>query len=126
MIHKPKDVLQALKKYKKQNDELVICFFLDDTHSVLAIQEYTALKFIQLNLADIFVPALHAYAKAVVIAQVKTQLKGEYVPTKKEKMLTGAIVKAGCFLGITCVDHIIMTQSQYYSFHESNVLTYCA
>ena len=68
----------------------------------------------------IFIAALKASASAVILAH--NHPSGNLNPSEADITLTKKIKKAGQFLEIPVLDHIIVTTDGYYSFADNDLL----
>lgn len=68
----------------------------------------------------IFVAALKAAASSIILCH--NHPSGTLTPSLADKTLTKQAQDAGSFLGITVVDHLIITSSAYFSFAEEGLL----
>ena len=72
-----------------------------------------------LNPREIFKRALVSNAKSIIIAH--NHPSGNVIPSEQDKMATAKLKKAGEVLDIKLLDHIIISDKDYYSFYENNV-----
>jgi hypothetical protein len=70
--------------------------------------------------ADVFRYPIIAGAPAVVIAH--NHPSGEPVPSTEDLLVTRRVRQAGALLGITLLDHIIVSEHGYYSFLDAGRL----
>ena len=59
---------------------------------------------------------------ATVLACVHNHPSGSLKPSKDDKNITSVIKKAGELLNIRLLDHVIIGDDQYYSFHDNEEL----
>lgn len=69
---------------------------------------------------DLFREAVRLNAHYIVVAHNHTSLK--VTPSKQDKELTRRIQKIAILLDIPLIDHIIFTDTQYYSFRSAQIL----
>ena len=63
---------------------------------------------------DVFRPALIAGAAAIIIAH--NHPSGNTTPSEQDRKFTREAVTAGKLLNIQVLDHLIITETDYYSF----------
>lgn len=68
----------------------------------------------------VFATVLKTNATAIVLAH--NHPSGSLNPSNNDIAVTKSIVKAAKLLGITVMDHLILTAHGYYSFSENNIL----
>jgi DNA repair protein RadC len=70
----------------------------------------------------IFQPAICMHASTVIIAH--NHPSGNTKPSDTDLKLTSRLCKAGQFLEIPILEHIILTKSEFYSFSDNGNLNY--
>lgn len=68
----------------------------------------------------IFKPALENHAVAIILAH--NHPSGKLEPSEADKKITRKIVEAGNTLDIQVLDHLIITEQNYYSFADERLL----
>lgn len=68
----------------------------------------------------IFQNALLAHANAIILAH--NHPSGKLKPSQADKNLTNKVKKAGQYLDIKVLDHIIVTKDGYFSFADEGIL----
>jgi DNA repair protein RadC len=69
---------------------------------------------------EVFKGAIHAHAAQVIIAH--NHPSGNTEPSEDDLTLTKRLVEAGKILGIKIIDHVIITNSAYFSFKEKKLI----
>lgn len=69
----------------------------------------------------VFSVALKCNASNIIIAH--NHPSGSLTPSEADKRITKKLKKAGEYLDITVLDHIIMTKEDFYSFSDNGLLT---
>ena len=69
---------------------------------------------------EAFAPAVLAHAKGIIFAH--NHPSGDTDPSEQDRSLTRRLVAAGDVLGIVVLDHIIVSQGDWYSFAEAGGL----
>lgn len=71
-------------------------------------------------LRDIFYPALIHHAHGIIL--VHNHPSGDERPSRNDILITGEILKAADIMGIQFLDHVIVTDSKYFSFNDNKML----
>ncbi len=69
---------------------------------------------------QVYIAALKANASSIIIAH--NHPSGSLSPSSADIQLTNKISKAGEFLDIKMLDHLIVTDKGYYSFADNNLI----
>jgi DNA repair protein RadC len=69
---------------------------------------------------EVFAPAVERRAAAVVLAH--NHPSGIADPSEQDIAFTRTMVESGRVLGITVLDHLVVTRRSYFSFHEAGLL----
>ncbi|BAO54259.1 RadC family protein [Nonlabens marinus] len=96
---------------------------LDNSHKVLEKHQVSkgGITATHVDSRLIFKKALEAGAVAVIIAH--NHPSGTLIPSTADKQITSKIIQAGETLDIKVLDHIIITQQDYYSFADNGILS---
>lgn len=70
----------------------------------------------------IFQAALKASSSALISAH--NHPSGNLNPSEADKLITKKIFEAGKLLDISVLDHVIITQDEYFSFADQNLMDY--
>ena len=125
-LEKPKvtnstQVFELLRPYLADlNIEEFWVIFLNQANKVIAIEPVST-GGISFTLADprlIFRNALEKFATAVIVAH--NHPSGNPKPSSQDIKLTKKLVECGQILDIAVLDHLIVTQKEYYSFKDEN------
>ncbi|GAB1858045.1 JAB domain-containing protein [Flavobacteriaceae bacterium MHTCC 0001] len=68
----------------------------------------------------LFSVALKCNASSIIIAH--NHPSGNLNPSEADKTITSKLTKAGKYLDITLLDHLIITQKDYYSFVDNGLM----
>lgn len=113
--------LQQELQYKEQENFIVISLNIKnevigkDTVFIGTKNNSTA------DAREIFKTALSHNADKIIIAH--NHPDGDSLPSDDDVQITKRINLTGQLLGIPLTDHIIITQNDYFSFYENNLLT---
>ncbi len=119
-IRSGSDVADVIRKCLVTNaKENFIALYLSGSHEVIAYNVVTIglANVTQTHPREIFQPAIACGACAVVIAH--NHPSGALTASYEDKKVTKRIKEASDILGIKLLDHVIVTDSSYYSFAEN-------
>ena len=99
--------------------EHFIVFHLDGNHAVVnyTVTSIGTANSCQVHPRDIFQAALLVGSVSIVLAH--NHPSNNEQPSKEDISLTGKLVDAGKLLGIKLLDHVIVTDTDFYSLRES-------
>jgi DNA repair protein RadC len=99
--------------------EVLIALFLDARHRTLGFAEIArgTLNATRFTAKDVLIPALYANASGIVLAH--NHPSGDPSPSSADRSSTTALRRATEAIGMTLVDHLIVTDRQHYSFAEA-------
>ncbi len=69
---------------------------------------------------EVFEPAVKLSAASVIVAH--NHPSGELDPSPEDREVTKRLVEAGKLLGISLIDHVILSKNGHLSFQQSNIL----
>ena len=75
---------------------------------------------VHINPPEVFRLAIHKLAKCAIL--IHNHPSGVIDPSKEDLALTEFMIKAGKFLNINIVDHLIITENQYLSFQDAGLM----
>jgi len=117
-ITSPADALPYISHYSDRKQEHFLCLSLNGAHEVIQAR-VVSMGLVNRTLVhprEIFSDPLKDRAAAVLIAH--NHPSGNIEPSQEDIEITTRIKNAGTILGIELLDHIIFTDSAYYSFLE--------
>ncbi|MEA1911031.1 MAG: DNA repair protein RadC, partial [Spirochaetota bacterium] len=117
-ITAPADALPYISHYSDRKQEHFLCLSLNGAHEVIQAR-VVSMGLVNRTLVhprEIFSDPLKDRAAAVLIAH--NHPSGNIEPSQEDIEITRRIKNAGAILGIELLDHIIFTDSAYYSFLE--------
>lgn len=117
-IQSPKDIfflVSFMGTRKKQ--EVFVVITLNGANDVIKIHKVSVglLNRTLIHPREVFAPAVRDRAAAVI-------LSGNINPSPEDKKVTARISRAGEILGIPVLDHLIFTETEYYSFVQEGLL----
>lgn len=117
----PRDILNlSISEYlKKQEQENFIVIALNANHSVTSARVITVgtVNKSLVHARGVFRYAIMENASAVIICH--NHPSGNCSPSPEDLKVTDDLKKAGELLGITVLDHIIISKYEYFSFLEN-------
>lgn len=114
------DFLTEKLELHKEPEEVVVMLALDNKNNVNGVFEVSrgTIDSTLLNPRNVYKRALVSNAKSIVIAH--NHPAGSILPSKQDKMITASLKEAGEVLQVKLLDHLIITDKNYYSFYENN------
>ncbi len=106
---------------RHQEQECVICMFLDTRNHLLGEKELTRGTVNQslLSSRELYLEALAFHAVNIVL--VHNHPSGDPTPSEEDVIVTRQISEAGKMLGISLLDHIVIGDKCYVSFLEEQI-----
>lgn len=113
------DFLINKVKLHNEPEEVVIMLALDNKNNVNGYFEVSrgSISMSLLSPREVFKRALTSNAKSIVVAH--NHISGDVSPSIQDEVITKALIKAGEILDIKLLDHIIVSEKDYYSFFEN-------
>lgn len=122
LLLSPKDVWEELKDIRDNKKEHFVVFFLDARNQEIK-REIISIGSLNANLVhprEVFEPAVRHVAAQVIIAH--NHPSGDPEPSQEDSEITNRLVDAGKLLGIELKDHVIVSQTNFFSFKEHKLL----
>ena len=118
----PKDVWQELKDIRDNKKEHFVIFFLDARNQEIK-REIISVGSLNANLVhprEVFEPAIRHTAAQIIVAH--NHPSDDEKPSEEDKEITKRLTESGKILGIDIIDHIIVTENNYFSFKEHKLI----
>ena len=121
-IQKAEDVLPLVSYIADKKQEYFICITLNGANEVIGNRVVTVglLNTNQVHPREVFVDAISDRAASVVFAH--NHPSGQLKASPDDITTTNQLVDAGKILGISVLDHIIITKKGHLSFKESGLI----
>ena len=122
LLLSPQDVWDQLKDIRDNKKEHFVVFFLDAQNQEIK-REVISVGSLNANLVhprEVFEPAVRHLAAQVIIAH--NHPAGDPEPSEDDLTITKRLIEAGKIMGIEINDHIIVTQSGFFSFKEKKLI----
>ena len=122
LLDSPIKIFEYLKEKigKEKKEHFVILYF--DTKNKLIIDEISVgtLNASLVHPREVFSKAIINNASHIVVAH--NHPSGDSTPSQDDTETTKRLIKAGKIIGITVIDHIIVTKNNFFSFKENNLI----
>lgn len=117
-VKKPTDIVPFIQSYALKQEEHFLCITLDSSHDIKKLHEISKgiLNRSLIHPREIFADAITDRAAAIILAH--NHPSGIAQPSKADTEVTQMILDASKIMGITLLDHIIVTKTGYFSFRE--------
>lgn len=119
----PKDVWEELKEFRNRKREHFIVIYLDSRNQEIK-KEVISIGTLNTSLVhprEVFECAVRNFAAHIMVAHNHPSNNSE--PSEADIDITNRLVKSGEILGIGVIDHVIVTEHEWYSFREKNLIT---
>ncbi len=122
-INAPKDILPYIQHYAIETKEHFICASLNGAREIMHIRVVFVgtINRTIVHPREIFAEPVAEHASAVICCH--NHPSGSCNPSVADKQATRTLQEAANVLGITFLDHIIITRDSYYSFLEHGLLS---
>ncbi|MGL4986775.1 MAG: RadC family protein [Treponemataceae bacterium] len=120
-IHKPSDIIPLVKHYTLEQQEYFLVILLNGAHAIQKIQVVSVgtINRTLIHPREVFASAIQERSGALIICH--NHPSGQKEPSKEDIEVTKRLFEASRLLGITLLDHIIITRNSFYSFAEENL-----
>jgi DNA repair protein RadC len=121
-IRQPADVLPLIRHYADREQELFLSLSLNGAHEVMGCR-VVSMGLVNRALAhprEIYAEAITQRASSLIVAH--NHPSGCLDPSDDDREVTRRLKAAGDLLGITLLDHLIFSDSSYWSFAERGLV----
>lgn len=121
-VQTPADVLREVDGLREKSQEYVVALYLNARRELVK-KQVIAIGSMNQNIIearDIFSPALALPCGFFIL--VHNHPSGDPQPSDDDLALTKKLLKAGSLLGISLIDHLVVTRNEYFSFRESGLV----
>ncbi len=121
-IREAKDVLPFIQQIRDKRQEYFVCLSLDGANEVIESRVVTVglLNSNQVHPREVFADPIADRAASVIFAH--NHPSGTLAASAEDIALTKRLLKAGEILGITVLDHLIVTKRGHFSLKEAGHL----
>lgn len=118
VLRNPRGVAAHLAHIRSKQREHTVCLYLNARHELLHKETIAigGLNYSMLEARDVFAPALRLPAAFIILAH--NHPSGSAEPSKEDIAVTRTLMSAGKLLGVTVLDHLIVTKKHYSSLRE--------
>lgn len=118
-VRKPRDLLPLLHDLKGKKQEHFVVVTLNGNHEVLHSRTITVglANYCQVHPREVFADALQDRATSVILAH--NHPSGNLEPSREDLDVTSRLINAGKILGITVIDHVIISKRGMRSLRET-------
>ena len=125
-ISSSQDVTTVLRKCFDEDTFLIqeqfIVLLMNNSNKVLGFHSLSkgAINSTLVDIRLVFSTAIKNYATSIIVAH--NHPSGNLQPSQADKTLTRKIKEAGILLDIRLLDHVILTEDDYFSFADEGIL----
>jgi DNA repair protein RadC len=118
-ITRPADIYTLVRHYADRKQERFISVSLNGAHEVLAVRVVTMglVNRTLIHPREVFADVIADRSCGICVCHNHTS--GETTPSLEDNEVTIALVKAAKVLGIKFLDHVIFSETSYYSYRHS-------
>ncbi|MDR1971747.1 MAG: DNA repair protein RadC [Treponema sp.] len=118
-IRQPQDIYTLLRHHADRKQERFLCLSLNGAHEVLALR-IVSIGLVNRTIVhprEVFADPIIDRAAAVIVAH--NHPSGQLKPSPEDDEITARLKAAADLLGLHFLDHLIFTESAWYSYRES-------
>ncbi len=121
-ISSPADAAPLLYYYASSKKEHFLCISLNGAHEVIALRVVSmgTLNRTIVHPREVFADPIKEHAAGIICAH--NHPSGNTEPSREDIELTERLKKAGDILGIGLLDHLIISETGFYSFSEHGLI----
>lgn len=121
-VTSPEDIMKWCKPWRSQPQEHFVCFSLDGAGNVLNSRVITIglMNHSLVHPRETFRGAILDNAASIIVAH--NHPSGSLEPSAQDIAITSQLKEAGQIIGISLVDHVIVTKTGYTSMRERNLI----
>ncbi|MBQ9623202.1 MAG: DNA repair protein RadC [Treponema sp.] len=121
-LDSPSDIIPYIQSYTMQKQEHFLCVSLNGSMEIISIRVICigASNMAIIRPPEVFAEAIKEHASAIVLCH--NHPGGNPNPSSKDIKTTLRLYQAAELLGISILDHIIITKTGYFSFLEHNLM----
>lgn len=122
VIRNSRDLLPLISYIAERKQEYFVCVSLNGANEIIGNRVITVglLNKSQVHPREVFVGAIADRAASVIVAH--NHPSGVLTPSPDDILATRQLVDAGRIIGISVLDHLIITRKGYLSFKEKGYL----
>ena len=115
----PTDIFPHIH-FRKSKQEIFAIAMLDSSNKVIGIKKITKglLNRTLIHPREVFIPAIKSHSNSIIL--IHNHPSHVVTPSKEDIEVTKRLKAASEIIGISILDHIIVSAFDYYSFSENN------
>jgi DNA repair protein RadC len=123
-IRHPSDIYNLVRHYADRRQERFICISMNGAHEVLAVRIVTIglVNRTIVHPREVFADPILDRASAITVAH--NHPSGQLDPSVEDDDITSRLLEAAKVLGIQLLDHIIFTETSFFSYRQAERLIY--
>ena len=121
-IRHPEDIFSLIKHYADRRQEKFLCLSLNGAHEVLAVRIVTLglVNRTIIHPREVFADPIHDRASAIVVAH--NHPSGNVQPSSEDSKITQRLKVSADILGLNFLDHLIFSETFYFSFRQEGLI----
>ncbi len=122
-LHSPADIAaHFISRFRRAKKEVFTLLCLNNRQQLKGEKQISvgSLSSVATNPREIFSEAFRHQAVGIVL--IHNHPSGDPKPSEQDKEITAKLKKGGKLIGISFLDHIILGEDSYFSFHEAELL----
>ena len=121
-IRHPSDIYSHIRHYADRRQERFLCLSLNGAHEILATRIVTIglVNKTIVHPREVFADPILDRASAIIVAH--NHPSGNIQPSGEDNEITSRLKTAGDILGINFLDHVIFSETCYFSFREEGLI----
>jgi len=121
-ITTPQDVLNIVDEIRTRKKEHFVAIYLNARNEMIH-KEIISVGILDASIVhprEVFAPAIEKRASSIIL--IHNHPSGNVSPSDNDCDLTKRLIESGKILGIEVLDHIIVTENDYYSMKENELI----
>ena len=121
-IRNPGEIYSIIRHYADRRQERFICLSLNGAHEVLATRIVTIglVNRTIVHPREVFADAISDRASAIAVAH--NHPSGNVNPSGEDNEITGRLAAASVILGLNFLDHLIFSESSFFSCRQAGLI----
>jgi DNA repair protein RadC len=118
-IRQPQEIYELLKHHADRKQERFLCLSLNGAHEVLALR-IVSIGLVNRTIVhprEVFADPIMDRAAAVIVAH--NHPSGQLRPSPEDDEITARLKAAAAILGLNFLDHLIFTDTAWFSYRQS-------
>ncbi|MCX7025978.1 MAG: DNA repair protein RadC [Spirochaetes bacterium] len=119
----PRDLFPLINHYADRRQEHFLCVSLNGAHEIICVRQVSSglVNKTVVHPREVFADPLTDRACAIIVAH--NHPSGNIEPSKEDIDITKRLRDVGEILGVPLLDHLVFSDSAYYSFVEHGLIT---